>query len=177
MTTKKLLLLAAMLALPFGARGDWTYNGRTYHPVDTPAQIGYNGTVTIANNGPYQTITPGADDDKHIASTSYVIGAYNDVIAGINSVKNHVELNKQDRFELDDDIDGYVGDFGTTVVGSGRILEALEDRDVNDDFVGNLVSAKGVLAGILSQRVEVYTNWDDDTDKTEVAFVTASAQE
>ena len=45
MTTKKLLSLAIIAALPLGARADWTENGRTYHPVDTPAQVASNGQL------------------------------------------------------------------------------------------------------------------------------------
>ena len=158
MTTKP-LLLAVMLALPITANAEYTYNY-----VNTPAQVSNNGTVTETNvNGPYQTITPGEHDDEHIASTKYVIGAYNDVIAAVNRLYEDSRW-KQDLL--------YTETHDKEFRISEEVLDSLDDASH-----ASLASSLAVKNAIEAQRVEVYTNWDDDTDKTEVAFVTASAQE
>ena len=147
MTTKKLLLLATMLALPFGANAD----DYTYNIVNTPALVANHGTVTRAYPGQYQTITPGADDDKHIASTKYVIGAYNDAIAAINT-KQNVLFNA-----LTDD------EIYSDVIGSDDFLAGALAGDYESALESKLVSAEAVKAGIKSQHVTIYTTWEDDT--------------
>ena len=73
-TTKPLLTLAIMLALPITAN------------ATGPAHDSGNSPVVATASAPYQTVTPDAHADEHIASTKYVIGAYNDAIAAVNKV-------------------------------------------------------------------------------------------
>ncbi len=155
MTTKKLLSLAIIAALPFNAWADWTTNERTYHTVNTPAQVASNGTVTIANNGPYAIATIGDDDDEHIASTAYVKGAYNDSIAAVN----RLDIEKQPAL-----FNGTTGDRINDVDGADDFLYGLayyndESAEVMEQ---RLISSNAVVAGIKSQRVTIYTTWDDD---------------
>ena len=162
MNTKKLLSIAIIAALPFGATADYTYVSQ-----NTPAPVANNGTVTRAYNGPYQTITPGADDDKHIASTKYVIGAYNDTIAAINRVNELLNYRQVKFYDNDTETavesDLYDADNFVRNMAAGPSLE---------DFGGIIASAYAVASGIKSQRVEVYTNWDDDDETTDVALKT-----
>ena len=152
MTTKP-LLLAVMLALPITANAAYTYN-----KVNTPAQVANNGTVTMAPNGPYQTITPGEHDDEHIASTKYVIGAYNDTIAAINNL----DRIKQQQLLTYDDGDTYLTVNDEIMSGDGLTVSLADGPDVED--IGNyLVSAYAVAKGIKSQHVTIYTTWEDDT--------------
>ena len=159
MTTKP-LLLAVMLALPITANAAYTY-------VDTPVGVGSDETARIASfGGPYQIITPGADDDKHIASTKYVIGAYNDAITAVN----RQVTGKQGKLYLD--VESGIIYLDDEVLSSNPVLHAIageEDYEINEN---SLVSGAAVVAGIQSQRVEVYTNWDDDDATTDVAFKT-----
>ena len=156
MNTKKLLSIAIMLALPLGANAGYTYVSQS-----TPAKVPSNGTVIWASHGgPYVTATIEADDDEHIASTAYVKGAYNDTIAGLN--------NKQDLLinSLTDDV------ISDAVVGALDFVEELAGDISAISGEQYLISSAAVKDGIKSQRVEVYTNWDDDTEKTDVAFKT-----
>ena len=162
MTTKMPLLFAIIALLPFGANADYTYVNSA-----TPARVANNGTVTRASNfGPYVTATIEDDDDEHIASTAYVKGAYNDTIAAINR-KQDVLFNLSggdemyNQVESSDDVLPLIKSYGGEIYNA-----AVEDY--------RLISADAVITGIKSQRAEVYTNWDDDTAKTQVAFVTAT---
>lgn len=63
------------------------------------------------------------------------------------------------------------------VFDATTFLGYMSGDDVTDDSPEEtLVSMAAVATGIQSQRVEVWTTWDNDNAKTEVAFVTASAQ-
>ena len=156
MKTKQIIALALILALPITANAAYTYND-----VQTPTRVANNGTVTIAIDGPYQTITPGEHDDEHIASTSYVIGAYNDTIAAVNNLAT----GKQTLLTLSD---------SGNLVPSG-VIEASDFLDMID--MPGVLASSGAIVNTIdykmnNQRVEVYTNWDDDSAKTDVAFKT-----
>ena len=78
MKTTTILSLAILATLPFAANAT--------DPIG-PAAVPSNGTAVVATaNPPYQTVTVGANDNSHIASTAYVKGAYNDAIAAVNRV-------------------------------------------------------------------------------------------
>ncbi len=163
MTTKP-LLLTIMLALPFGARADYTYENLVGRPAQTPS----NGTVVLAgSSGPYQIVEPTQADESHIASTSYVKGAYNEVIAAVNSLdhlKQTYLFNSDSGVHMDNEVFD-ANSFVPYVAG---------DAEEPDDSELNLVSMAAVKAGILSQRVKIYTTWDDDRDSatTQVALET-----
>ena len=165
MNTKRIISIAIMLALPFTARGDYTYNR-----VNTPAKVAVNGTVTEAkNSGPYQIATIENDDDEHIASTAYVKGAYNDTIAAVNRVFRILEMKQ---YALNNVSTG--SEMGNEVDGAFDFMDAFVNYDdgVAEDLEAVLLSGNAVAAGIKSQRVEIYTNWDDDDATTDVALKT-----
>ena len=164
MNTKRIVLLAVMLALPITANADYTYVSQ-----NTPALVANNGTVTIAGEGPYQTVTPEAHADEHIASTKYVIGAYNDTIAAINRLDADLSSKQIKIMDMDTD-----ETMDTETIQAQDFIDMITNEPDIDDLSGSFVSAYATAMGIKSQRVEVYTNWDDDTDKTEVPFVTAT---
>lgn len=154
--TQILSIAIIAAALPFGARADYTYNY-----VTSPATVSANGTVNVAAvdslgnyaGGPYATVVPTPADETHIATTAYVKGAYNDTIAAINS-KQTMLVNAN-------------GDpINHALDGVGDMLGMLAERDMDyaaGDAENFLVSSGAVAMGILSQRVEIYTTWDDDT--------------
>ena len=189
MKTKTVLSIAIMAALPFAAHAD---------PVG-PAAVPANGTAVVATaSAPYVTQTPTAADAAHIASTAYVKGAYNDAIAAVNKVESDLDSAKQDRLEVYSS-EGAIawggGPLDTTVMGldlMGRLL--VDDSDPYevlgpyiDDNYGTLEEYSHVLATVPAvlfgidykldqKRVEIYTTWENDNAKQQVAFVTASGQ-
>lgn len=164
MKTKTILTMAIIAAFPFGAMAEYDI-----HSSDVPAQVEENGIVVMTNNdGPYQTVTIGADDDEHIASTAYVKGAYNDTIAAINRIGN-IALTAQSVI-ISDDTESLVE---PETLSAGGLIEDLSSGPDLEFSGRNLVTGYAVAVGIKSQRAEVWTTWDDDTAKTEVPFVTA----
>ncbi len=159
MKTKILLPIAIIATLPFTANAT-----QTIVQTQTPAAVTANGTVKKAGTrGPYQTVTIGEHDDEHIATTAYVKGAYNDAIAGINA--------KQPQLHNSD----YGVDI-TGAVGEDTFLELLDNENLDLENVAQaLITTDAAIAGIRSQRVTVYTTWDNDTDAatTLVPFATA----
>ena len=133
-TTKPLLTLAIMLALPFGAHAT--------DPVVAvgPAHASSNPVVATAN-APYVTVTPSQADESHIATTAYVKGAYNDAIAAVNNVANTVD-GKQAQL-----VNGYGNEIYSNVVnglmGLGADLVTME----TDDYA----STKGDLAEAVTE--------------------------
>ena len=159
--------MAVIAALPITAMADYTFIVQ-----NTPAAVPQNGTVTISNpsmsNSYLQTITINDDDDEHIASTAYVKGAYNDAIAAINA--------KQTRL-YNDNAEEYMHN---TVLDTDSFLMALGMVENVGSYLNgeaDLVSAAAVQAGIQSQRVEVWTTWDNDNATTDVAFKTVVPQD
>lgn len=155
---KSLLTLVIIALLPFGANAAYTYNY-----VDTPAPVANNGTVTVTNRGgPYVTVTPTVADESHIATTAYVKGAYNDAIAAINQLEHNKLSNTLFRnSDVDDDITGIVGTETTEELLT--LINGLDEEDL-EDYEFKLVSLAGVLNGIKSRQVKIYTTWDDDSD-------------
>ena len=166
MNIKKLLSIAVIAALPFGANAE-NISGAMY-AAPTRADTNHPAPTTNAY-APYGRIDIDTADQDHVASTAYVKGAYNSAIAAINKV----DSAKQTQLYLTDT----VAPVGGWVLEDTDFLEVLTE----EDRAGWLMSGGAIVNTIdyklNNQRVEVYTNWDDDTDKTEVAFVVASAQE
>ncbi len=160
MTTKIPLLFAIIALLPLN-----TWAAYTYVTQNTPARVRANGgTVTrAASRGPYATVTINDDDDKHIASTAYVKGAYNDTIAGLNQ--------KQGILIVEDD-EGIMRDIQDEIYSSLEAVDA-ENQLVNGMAVKNAID--DVNTTISDQRVIIYTTWDDDSANatTQVALSTA----
>ncbi len=159
MNKKTLLTLAIIALLPITAHADYVYN-----EVDHPTPVSYNGgTVTMASStGPYRIATIDDNDDEHIASTAYVKGAYNDAIAAINTKQRSLYYNDPDT--------------GNRLPIAPYVAMSLDDVQDNEQLIsaGAVDDAiADINTTISNQRVEIYTTWDDDTAKTEVAFVTA----
>ena len=177
MNTKKLLSIAIIAALPCVAiAADWSdYN---YNFVNSPATVQYHGNMFFSQNtAPYMTATITNDDSSHIASTAYVKGAYNDTIAALNRAYD----DKQDYLTSSYDD----GRMEQTVADAESLIINYTNRLNYDETDGEhmLISEQAVIAGldllkntIDAKRVEIYTTWDNDNAKTEVPFVTASAQ-
>ena len=160
MNTKQIISLAIFAVLPCAANAT--------DPVVAvgPAHASSNAVVATAS-APYQTVTPGNDDDKHIASTKYVIGAYNDAIAAVNKV----DSEKQAKLVNSDTHESMVN----RVAGAGTMddkISILLDSDLETileatDSEIELVSVGGVLGAIdtLLYRagVEIHTTWEDDS--------------
>lgn len=158
MTTKP-LLLAIMFILPFGARAELQI-------VRSPEHVPENGKeVRSGYSAPYQIATINDGDDEHIATTAYVKGAYNDTIAAVNRIGLEVS-NKQ--IQITDMASG--DDMLDEVFSAEDFVQHMANGD--EDLTLYLASAADVVAGIQSQRVEIYTTWDDDDATTDVAFKT-----
>ena len=165
MNKKYLIPLAIIAVLPFGATAE-NISGAMYAAPAT-ANNDHPAPTTSAG-GPYGRIDIDTTDQDHIASTAYVKGAYNSAIAAVNMKQNLLMHGITDA-PITQHVFGYE-DFLSVLTrpGDWETGESLEYGDVT------LVSGAAVKAGIKSQRVEVYTSWDDDTDKTEVPLITAS---
>ena len=162
MTTKKLLSIAIIAALPTVAMAE-NISGAMYI---APSGADNNHPAPITYHlAPYGRIDIDTADQEHIATTAYVKGAYNSAIAGINKVKSYTDSNKQTKLftEDNDEDDDPSEDIGEEVLTSGSLLWSLENRDTEDiGFESSLVTAMAVAKGILSQHVTIYTTWDDD---------------
>ncbi len=158
MNTKTILTMTIMLVLPISANATYTYNY-----VMVP-RVPVNGTVTMPTGfgGLFQIASIGEDDDEHIASTAYVKGAYNDTVAMVNLL----EEQKQGKLANVDTEEGIAEVYG--VAGMFDMIVEGTISDASDV----LLSADAIMAGIQSQRVEIYTTWDDDDATTDVAFKT-----
>ncbi len=159
---KTLLSIAIIAALPFGARAE-NISGAMY---TAPARYDTNHPApTTDAYAPYGRIDIDTADQEHIATTAYVKGAYNSAIAAVNKVGGY----KQDRL-YNIDADEYIAE----VDGTSTMFAMLAEGDGSSDA---LLSADAIIAGILSQRVEIYTTWDDDDATTDVAFKTVMPQQ
>ena len=153
-TTKTLLTMAVSAALPFGAMAE-NISGAMYNAPAT-ADTNHPAPTTQAD-APYGRANIDTADQEHIATTAYVKGAYNSAIAAVNSV---IPINDVTREPMQ-----------TNVISSEEMVDVLIYRDISGTD-RNLISAGAVADGILRQRVEIYTTWDDD-DTTDVALKTA----
>ena len=155
-TTKPLLTLAIIVASPFAAMADesWTdeNTGIIYRSVNTPTSASRGDTVSEAEAGPYLPVVPTVADETHIATTAYVKGAYNDTIAAVN----YLSESKQNFLGNDENGSGVNDVRGTT-----RFMDSLI---YGEGVESTLPSEAAVVAGIKSQRVKIYTTWDDDRD-------------
>lgn len=158
MNMKQILSVAMITILPITANAD-IY---TYNEVEVPAHMPSGGLVTIAPGGPYATVVIDDDDDEHIASTAYVKGAYNDTIAALNAKQNQL-------------VNAETGDLIIEDVTNSNYLLFDLNHGVASDL--HLVTEAAVIAGIQSQRVEIWTTWDNDNATTDVAFKTVVPQD
>ena len=158
MTTKPRLTLAIMLALPFGA------NATGPAPFDWDSD---DDPVVATTTAPYATVTPEAHADEHIASTKYVIGAYNDLIAGMNRIDEEKQNTLIHRTNNGDD-----------AMMSSLVRTHVNDVSDHSELVSGLAvknAIDSVDSKIDNKRVEIYTTWENDSAKTQVAFVNAPA--
>ena len=215
-TTRTLLSLAIIATLPLNAMAGYSYN-----TINKPANVANNGTVTLANGGPFQTVDTQPADESHIATTAYVKGAYNDAIAAVNSVwdgnyQTQVMMEeglgelydqKQDKLITDsgDEVSATVYDGGGPILFMA-IAAAENDIDTVDEMLLNIENEGASLSttfaiangfarmggnlnnridtvqtsmqtALNNKRVEIYTTWNNDNAKTQVAFVNAPAQQ
>ena len=174
-TTKPLLTLAIIAALPFAATAE-NISGAMYTAPAT-ADTNHPAPTTQANAS-YGRINIDTADQEHIATTAYVKGAYNSAIAAVNKVAVGVG-EKQDvltTVNSDESIQPFVIDEAYML----DILQAVSDIDMFGEGISTyddmLITAKGAAAGITgyvnSKGVEIYTTWDDDDATTDVALKT-----
>ena len=149
---KTLLSIAIIAALPITAN------------ATGPAHDSGNSPVVATASAPYQTVTPEAHADEHIASTKYVIGAYNDAIAAVNKV----DSEKQGKLRTF----GAELEIGPAVIDAdniGGFVDSYADGVSLDDLGINtlLITAGAVIEGfneyMYSHPITIYTTWDDDT--------------
>ena len=192
MNTKQILSLAILATLPF-----------TAHATDPvgPAAGPANGTPVIATaSAPYVTQTPTADDATHIASTAYVKGAYNDAIAAVNKVDADKQDQLMNMESTPNPISNNVASsnsLGTSmeIVGSEIVRQGMVGENASneithmkqwmesklgadlDTILPTLETVNELLRGagdkIGKKRVEIYTTWENDNAKQQVAFVDA----
>ena len=155
---KSLLLMAVIAALPITAN------------ATGPAHDSGNSPVVATASAPYQTVTPEAHADEHIASTKYVIGAYNDAIAAVNKVDSEKQgkLVTTNNLALSSTVfdqsafEDILYDIGSGVRGWDSVFPDFQDNQ--------LVTARAVAGGVESyvfgymesHPIEIYTTWDDD---------------
>ena len=180
MKIKQILTTAIIAALPMTAIAG-NISGAMYI-APTTADTNHPAPTTNAA-APYGRVDIDTADQDHIASTAYVKGAYNSAIAAVNAVDDVLQNvsrfvneeiesginDKQDRL-VNVDTEGYIIN---SVLGAEGFLEYVYDEGdgpSNPDIV--LATAAAIRTGIKSQRAEVWTTWEDDSAKTEVAFVT-----
>ena len=155
MKTKKLLSIAIIAALPFGAIAE-NISGAMYA---APAHADTNHPApTTGANAPYGRIDIDTADQDHIASTAYVKGAYNSAIAAVNFMDSH----KQPVLVVDNLAQNGV---------SSLVLTSLDD--ISDE--NELVNGMAVKDAIEAQRVTVYTTWEDDTDNGTIKVTLSTA--
>ena len=167
MRKQTILSLAVIATLPLTAHADITYV-----QTDTPAFVGKSGTANIATDTPpYEIAEITNDDATHIASTAYVKGAYNDAIAGMNKAYDifqyYIDTKQPSLYYMNN--------------GNRHNIDTQIQKDLanvtNDDQLVNGMAVKNAINGVSSElgnkRVEIYTTWDDDTAKQQVAFVNA----
>ena len=136
-TTKTILTLAIIAALPFAAHAT--------DPVVAvgPAHASSNPVVATAN-APYVTVTPTQADESHIATTAYVKGAYNDAIAAVNNVANNVSALTN---EMDDKQDKLMNMESTP--------QPISNNVVSSDVWGSMEDIGQELARQGSQGLQV----------------------
>lgn len=128
MKITKILPIAIIAVLPFTANADYDYD---YIGLATDTVSGDGTVVFTIEEHPYELLEISNADEGHIATTAYVKGAYNDILA-------------------------------------------IENRYIND-FFEFYDDTREKFDKLQSNRVKIYTTWDNDTDAatTLVPFATA----
>ncbi len=120
MTTRNLLTIAIMLALPFGAMAE-NISGAMY-TAPSVADTNHPAPTTGAG-APYGRVNIDTADQDHIATTAYVKGAYNSAIAAVNKVGDITNTKQAQLTNADGD--NIVADVlsTSTDVGNGDFIE------------------------------------------------------
>jgi len=139
---KQILLLTILATLPLTAMADPRVGPAEYSGDDDP--------VMADDNPPYATIEINNDDKQHIASTAYVKGAYNDTIAGLNTV-NSALADKTRLWSGNDN----------TILNAEVGYGAINDHAPHPEREALLIASYGTVTNTLHQTtVTVYTTWD-----------------
>ncbi len=163
MKTKTILTMAIIAALPFTAIAN---NRIGPAPFDWDSD---DDPVVATSEAYYAIEVPTVADQSHIATTAYVKGAYNDLIAGMNRMGE----DKQSQLFYRDANDENVGVFS-------EVYKTIGDVTNHSELVSGLAVKNAIDSvdnKIDNKRVEIYTTWDNDNAKTQVAFVNAPAQQ
>ena len=161
MKTKTILTMAIIAALPFAATAE-NISGAMYTAPAT-ADTNHPAPTTQAN-APYGRANIDTADQEHIATTAYVKGAYNSAIAGINSKQDTIFY-----FEPDTGIQRPIPTHVALSLDDVNDIEELISWGTLDEAITDINTT------ISNKRVEIYTTWDNDNAKTQVAFVNAPA--
>ena len=170
MNIKKLLSIAVIAALPFGANAE-NISGAMY-AAPTRADTNHPAPTTNAY-APYGRIDIDTADQDHIATTAYVKGAYNSAIAAVNNVANTVD-GKQN--QLVDWVTGdnisinvvptvVADDIARQIGGLGFDVSALSDEldNFEIDLDNSLITAKAAL--VAAKQMASVTADDIDEAK------------
>ncbi len=172
MKTKFLLPFAIIAALPFAANAT-NISGDMYVAPQIADENHPAPYEDIGSDTTFGRVNIDTADQGHIATTAYVKGAYNTAIAAVNEMV----IGKQDKL-----YNGNTGAEVNGVFGAAVIGDTLHDADMGSIsnswrsyLEASLPSTMAVVDGIKSQRVRIYTTWDDDTATatTLVPFETA----
>lgn len=204
MTTRNLLTIAIMLALPFGAMAE-NISGAMY-TAPSVADTNHPAPTTGAG-APYGRVNIDTADQDHIATTAYVKGAYNSAIAAVNKVGNitntkQAQLTNADGDNIVADVLSTRTDVGNgDFIGLGGAITVTDNdefdgiySDMSDDL-GNLDEqlmtagaviqlVRGASKNILfsideaidEKRVTIYTTWDDDSANATTQVELSTAQ-
>ncbi len=131
-TTKTILTLAVIAALPFTARAE-NISGAMY---TAPAAADTNHPAPTTQAGaPFGRIDIDTADQEHIATTAYVKGAYNSAIAAVNRVGEMADSRQpQLTNAYDDDISSEVLSTSTDMEGDFIELGGVITTQSHDEF-------------------------------------------
>ncbi len=163
---KTILTLAVIAALPFAAVAE-NISGAMY-TAPIAADTNHPAPTTQAY-APYGRIDIDIADQEHIATTAYVKGAYNSAIAAVNKGVDSMNEYWSGRVgNLESDMQFMYGNDEDIWAG----IEDLQSANANNyDYLSGMIES--LRGDVNAKRVEIYTTWDDDTAKQQVAFVTA----
>ena len=181
MKTKTLLSIAIIAALPFMANAE-NISGNMYTAPTSATQ--QNPAPTTSAEAPYGRVNIDTADQNHIATTAYVKGAYNSAIAAVNKSVDYlteISLEKQDILlsSLGEDVASGLTDYSNVRDLVGYLMSG-DDEVLTDNELLRLIPSVPAVAGMVkegidTQRVTIYTTWDDDSANatTQVALSTA----
>lgn len=173
MKIKQILsVVTIMLILPIGVNATENHVGPNgnfdddYEKVELATDEAFYEKADILNA-----------DAEHIATTAYVKGAYNSAIAALNKTSLDLADRKQEQL-LKVLVEGDEQLQLNHVIGQEVFIDDYEAGVDSWGWDESLVTAAAVAKGILSQRVKIYTTWDDDSSSAtaEVPLITATAQ-